>query len=435
MEKYEITGANKLHGEVSIQGSKNAAVAILLSTMLVQGECIIQNLPSISDAHGCIDILKYYGCDVIYLDVNTVKINTENIENRAMPQNLVSTMRASSYLIGALIGKFGECELPCVGGCDFGSRPIDYHINALKDLGCEIENIGNATRISVRDRLHSAVIDFPSKSVGATINTIIATAKSDAKAVINNAAKEPHVKAVCDFLNKCGADISGGGTDTITVNGVSRLHGCNFSIGADMIEAGTYIIFGLVSGGRIRCTNTPTDELNSFLEALKGAGASIEATPTTVTVKPSIINGTNIETDPFPAIPTDLQPQLSALLGIAKGESIVREKVFKNRFNYLNELSKGGLSYSLNNNEIHIKGIHRYHSADYTATDLRGGAATVIASLNAKGKSSISNISLIERGYESLPKKLSSLGADIKKIPLIPLSNMQRQGLQQDRSF
>lgn len=416
MEKYEIIGANKLHGEVSIQGSKNAAVAILISTLLVQGECIIRNLPSISDVRGCLDILEYYGCDVIYLDVNTVKINTENIENRPMPQNLVSTMRASSYLIGALIGKFGECELPAVGGCDFGSRPIDYHINALERLGCVVEQSGQAKLVSVRDRLHSAIIDFPSKSVGATINTVIAAAKSDGKAIINNAAKEPHVKAVCDFLNKCGANISGGGTDTITVDGVSKLFGCDFSIGADMIEAGTYIIFGLASGGRIRCNNTPTDELNSFLDALKGAGADIEATSTTVTVKPSALKGTNIETDPFPAVPTDLQPQLSALLGIAKGESVVREKVFKNRFKYLNELSKGGFLYTLNNNKIHIKGIDRYYRADYTATDLRGGVATVIAALNAKGKSSISNISLIERGYENLPEKLSFLGANIRKI-------------------
>lgn len=413
MKKYIIRGTNRLWGEIDIQGCKNSALAILIAALTVDGEIIISGLPDISDVHTCLQILEYYGCKTEYLDKTTVQIRTNDVEYRPMPTFLTVKLRASSYLLGALISRFGKCELPKSGGCNFGVRPLNYHIDALKTLGA-FENEENGT-ISASCGLKGGLIRFPYKTVGGTVNALIASAKASGTTVICNAAKEPHINDLAGFLNSCGAEIYGAGTDIITVKGVNSLNGNSYTVDTDMIEAGTFLIAAMATNGKIRCNSAPVFQLRSVLEVLERIGADIEIGSDNIIVSASALLATDVITEPYPSFPTDLQPQISTLLGIAKGESSVRETVFESRFAYLSEIEKCGMKYKIQGDTLKISGVEHYCCADMTATDLRGGAAAVIAALNANGKSEIDNIALIERGYSSFHTKLASLGADIIK--------------------
>lgn len=411
MEKYVIDGGKELFGTVEISGSKNSALAILFSALTVDGECIIENIPNISDVAVAIEILKYYGCDIEYVESNTVKINTSNIAYRPAPKHLTEKMRASSYLLGALLNRFGMCETVKSGGCDFGGRPIDFHIDALKKLGASV----SSEAITAKKGLNGAFILFPKKTVGGTINTIIAATKANGITTIKNAACEPHVSNTASFLNKCGAEIYGAGSDTVTVIGKERLYGSRYKVDSDMIEAGTYITASIATSGKIICTNAPINELNAFIRVLENMGCIVTTKQDSISVLANKTASTYIRTAPYPGFPTDFQPQICALLGISKGRSYVTEAIFNKRFAYLEELKKFGITYTLENNTVIIDGIKRYHAASVNATDLRGGAAMIICALNANGKSEILSSSIIERGYPNITEKFTRLGADIKK--------------------
>lgn len=411
MGYYTVNGKNRLMGEVNIQGSKNSAVAILMASLITDGETVLTNLPRISDVALCIKILRLLGCTVIYESPDSVRINTRHASYAPLPPEITSGMRASSYLIGALTARFGECALPTSGGCDFGQRPIDMHLDALKSLGaCEADGLLKAEKGLVGTRIR-----FPQKTVGGTVNAVIAASKANGLTVIENAAREPHVKDLCAFLGKCGADIIGAGTDTVRIRGRRILHGSAHKIDGDMIETGTYICAALATHGAIRCTSAPSYELEAFFDVLGRIGADIDVDFDTVTVRSNKLLAVNASTAPYPYLATDLQPQLCALLGLAEGKSKITETVFEKRFGYLNELKRFGLNCRESGNTAEIIGINGYTPATVTATDLRGGAAAVICALNANGKSVIHGTELIERGYSDMPEKLRSLGAEVFK--------------------
>lgn len=411
METLIFNGNTKLSGEVTISGCKNSALPILISCLTVKGKVCLYNLPSIGDVYLCIDILRYFGASISFEDKTTVTIDTSAAEYRPLPAALTKKLRASSYLLGAMLSRFGKCELPLSGGCDIGTRPLDYHIRALRSLGASFRE---DTRMLTADNgIRGGYVIFPTKTVGGTVNAIVASAVSKGTTKIINAAREPHVCDLCDFLRKCGANVSGDGSDVITVIGVERLHGCTHSIDHDMIEAGTYMIASLATGGKIRCKFAPSKQLISFFEVLKNIGADVFTETSGVTVTADRLKATDVMTCPYPGLPTDLQPQLTALLGISEGISSVTDTVFEARFRYLQELEKFGLEYECLDNTVKIKGIQSYLAANVNATDLRGGAACIIAALNAKGKSVINNANIIKRGYSDIESKLRMLGADV----------------------
>lgn len=411
MDKYIINGGKKLCGEVDIQGSKNSALAILFACLLCDGEIVLSNLPHISDTEIALQILMHYGAEIKKINTETVKICTKGVKKMPIPKTLTSQMRASGYLLGALVGRFGECELPDCGGCNFGNRPIDLHLDALKVLGAYEDKRTNT--VSVKTRLEAGKIDFPKKTVGGTVNAILASVKANGKTTINNAAKEPHITDLCEFLNKCGANISGAGSDTIKVIGTENIGGCLHVIDGDMIEAGTFMLAALACRGNVRCNGIKTNELAALTAVLKNMGAEVFYEKDSVTVYAERLRGANVKTEPYPGFPTDLQPQMCALLGLCEGESSINENIFKNRFAYLSEMKKCGINNTITGNIIKIIGRNEYMPASYMATDLRGGAAMVICALAANGKSEVGNIALIKRGYSFFEQKLTSIGASI----------------------
>lgn len=412
MGKFIISGGNRLSGDIEINGSKNSALAILFACIAVNGEIILRKVPDIADTRSCIEILKHYGLTVKYGEEDTLVINSRNAEYRPMPFHLTRRLRASSYLLGALLSRFGRCEIPKSGGCDIGARPLDLHISALKSLGAT-EGAGDML-LSVNG-LTGCEIPFPIKTVGGTINAIISASKAKGKTVIRNAAREPHITDLTKFLISCGADIRGAGTDTVTVYGSEMLHGCDYTVGTDMIEAGTFMIAALATKGSVKCIHAPTEQLTALRDTLMHMGADITAEGTNITVRYRPLKPVNIVTSPYPGFPTDLQPQLSALLGSVSGSSSVTETVFENRYGYANELRKFGMICNQVNNKLYIEGVDRYNCADVMATDLRGGAACVIASLCASGSSAVYNAEIIDRGYSSIERRLTALGADIRR--------------------
>ncbi len=413
MGKYIINGGNRLCGDVQIQGSKNSSLAVLIAAITVDGVTVIKNLPAISDVSACLDILRHFGCEITYLDENTVKIDTKSIEYKPLGDELTVKLRASGYLLGALLSRFSKCPLLTSGGCNFGDRPIDLHLKALSELGATVDL--EKGELGTRGGIIGNEISFPLKTVGATVNAIIASTKAKGKTVIKNAAKEPHIVELASYLNACGANITGAGSDIVTVIGVDTLKAAEYEIQPDMIEAGTFLLASLATNGEIRCIDAPVDQLRSFFDALKGMGAKIYADKQSVWIKADKIKPTDVVTAPFPDFPTDLQPQIAAILGLADGESEIKETVFKNRFSYATELKKLGLDCAEQGDTLKINGVPRYSGANIKATDLRGGAAAVIAALNANGKTTIENAHLIERGYSNFVSRLTSLGAEIKK--------------------
>lgn len=411
---YVINGGRQLNGNIDIQGSKNSAVAVLIASLAVCGTVEISNLPDISDVHNCLKILDHLGCIYYFKDNDTVIINTENAHLGHIPSSLLGEMRASSYLLGAELARFGICEHTRAGGCDFGERPLNFHFDALKELGATEESRNGKIYYSARGGLKGNRILLPQASVGATVNAIICASRAKGKTVIRNAAREPHICDLACFLNACGANIVDYGTDTITVYGNRYLHGASFRLRGDMIEAGTYMLAPLICGGRISFSGVPIGDLTCFLELLNEIGASVSVSNGTVTVSGGNLKAFNVTTAPYPEFPTDLHPQCAVLASFCNGTSTITETVFNSRFAYLAPLENMGFKYRLNGNRLSVYGNTELKTAEVSATDLRGGASLMLAALSAKGESRIHNAEYINRGYSCVVEKLRGVGAEIE---------------------
>ena len=403
MEKFVITGGNKLNGEVSISGAKNAAVAIIPAVVLSDGICRIENVPNIADVSIMASILEAMGANIKRINKSTLEIDPRGIKNPVASYELVRHMRASYYLLGALLGKFNSAEVAMPGGCDFGVRPIDLHLKGFEALGADY-SITNGGMICVKtDKLVGNHVYMDVVSVGATMNIMLAAVKAEGKTVIENAAKEPHIVDLANFLNSMGADVRGAGTDVIKISGVKALNGSTYSIIPDQIEAGTYMAAAAATGGDVLIKNVITKHLESITAKLREMGVEVEEYDDAVRVKRTgELNHCNIITMPHPGFPTDMQPQMAAVLIKAKGTSIVRESVWDNRFRYVDELRRMGAKISVNDKTAVIEGVSELNASPLKSTDLRAGAAMIIAALTANGTSYIEDIKYIERGYEDV---------------------------------
>lgn len=416
MEKFVIEGQRKLYGEVKVSGAKNAAVAIIPAAILSDGLCRIENIPNINDVTIIAHILEDMGAYINMVDKTTLEIDTRNIKNPIAEYDAVRHMRASSYLLGALLGRFHRAEVSLPGGCDFGVRPIDQHLKGFMALGASHSVEGGMVQVSSQ-RLIGADIYMDVVSVGATINIILAAVKAEGTTTIENAAKEPHIVDLANFLNSMGADISGAGTDSIKIKGVKNLSGTTYTIIPDQIEAGTYMVAAAAAGGDVLIKNVIPKHLESITAKLIEMGVSVKEYDDSIrVVRIGEINKCNIKTMPHPGFPTDMQPQIAALLSIANGTSIVNESVWDNRFKYIDELNRMGAKISVDGKVAVIEGVPELLAAPVKASDLRAGAALVIAGLAARGTTTIEDIRYIERGYEDIVGKLSAIGAKIKKV-------------------
>ena len=416
MEKYIIHGGKKLEGEVTISGAKNAAVAIVAATILSDGPCILDNCPQISDITFCMKILRSMGAEIKLLNKNKVRIDTSGIVVPKVPYEMARVMRASSYFLGTLLGRFHEAHVALPGGCDLGDRPIDQHLKAFHALGAE-DSIENGEVHLNADSLIGNLIYFDINSVGATINAMLASVKADGYTVIENAAREPHVVDVANFLNSMGADIMGAGTDTIKVRGVKKLKGVEYSIIPDQIEAGTFMVAAAATHSDIMVKNVIPKHLESITAALRKIGVGVEEFDEAVRIYPcGELKRTSIKTMPHPGFPTDMQPQISTLLTLAHGASVVTDDIFDNRFRYVSELRRMGADIVVNDKAVIIQGVEKLKGAPVMAPDLRAGAALIIAGLAAEGTTEIGDTHFIERGYENIVEKLQKLGADIQRV-------------------
>lgn len=416
MEKYVINGSARLSGEVTISGAKNAAVAILPATILAAGPCIIENLPNISDVAMTIKILSGMGASIRVINKNTVEIDTTHIFMPEVPYEKARYMRASYYFLGALLGRFHEARVSLPGGCDLGVRPIDQHLKSFKTLGAEV-NVEFGMVDLKADELIGSHIYFDVVTVGGTINSMLAAVLAKGQTVIENAAKEPHIVDLANFLNSMGADVMGAGTDVIKIRGVQRLRGTSYSIIPDQIEAGTYMVAAAATRGDVLIKNVIPKHLESITSKLDKIGVTILEYDDSIRVmgdRPFV--KANVKTMPHPGFPTDMQPQVSVLLCMAEGTSLVTEGVWDNRFKYVDELRRMGAEISVDGRIAIIEGATKFTGALVRATDLRAGAALVIAALSAEGVTEIEDIYHIERGYENIELKLRALGASIEKI-------------------
>ena len=416
MEKYVINGGNALHGEVEISGAKNAAVAIIPATVLAQDICVIENVPNISDVSILFQILRDLGANVRYLAKNTVEIDTRNIREPVVPYESARHLRASYYFLGAFLGRFGEAHVSPPGGCNFGVRPIDQHIKGFEALGATVTtDYGFINAQS--DEMFGAHIYLDVVSVGATVNIMLAAVRAKGLTILENAAKEPHIVDVANMLNSMGADIRGAGTDKIRINGVEKLHGTVYSTIPDQIEAGTFMCAAAATGGEILIKNVIPKHLECISSKLMEMGCTIIEYDDSVKVKAGdFIRCANIKTLPYPGFPTDMQPQMAAVLTMANGVSTVTESIFENRFKYVAELNRMGAITKVEGRTAIITGVGSIQGAKVKATDLRAGAALVIAGLAAEGFTTVDDIVYIKRGYERFDEKLSGLGATIAKV-------------------
>lgn len=419
LEKLVIKGGNRLMGEVDISGAKNAAVAIIPAVILCDEPCTIENIPNISDVSLIGRILQEMGAVVKRVNKSTLYIDPTKINTSTAVSESVRGMRASYYLLGALLGRFHKAYVALPGGCNFGTRPIDQHLKGFAALGADHRLVDGAIiDAQSPNRLRGAHIYLDVVSVGATINLILAAVKAEGTTVIENAAKEPHIVDLANFLNTMGANIRGAGTDVIKIRGVDHLHGTTYSIIPDQIEAGTYMVAAAATRGRVIIKNITPKHLDSISAKLREMGVEIdeydEALIVDATKKP--LCRCNIKTMPHPGFPTDCQPQFAALLATVNGTSIVNENVWDNRYQYVSELIRMGAHISVEGRLAIIEGGTELVAAPVKATDLRAGAAMIIAALCAKGTTEISNIGYIERGYEEVVDKFRALGADIKKV-------------------
>ena len=415
MEQYIIHGGTILHGEVEISGAKNAAVAIIPAALLVKGVCRSENIPQISDTDTLLTILVELGARVSYINKNTIEIDCTNARYQDAPFELMRKIRASYYLIGSMLGRFGSAKTTMPGGCNFGVRPIDQHIKGMRALGAEVNVEGGFVYADALDgRLHGSRIYLDKVSVGATMNIMIAAVLAEGRTVIENAAREPHIVDLANFLNSMGADVRGAGTDSIRINGVEELHGGSYSIIPDQIEAGTYMVAAAATGGEVLITNIIPKHMEGISAKLRETGTFIEEYEEAILVRgPEKLRRINLKTMPYPGFPTDMQPQFGVLLCQADGTSVITEGIYDNRFKYVNELRKMGAEIQVDGRVCVIDGGHRLSGAPVHACDLRAGAAMVIAGMVASGTTVIDDVNYIERGYERFVEKLNALGADI----------------------
>ena len=419
MEQYVIKGGHPLRGEVEIGGAKNAALAILAAAIMTDETVTIDNLPNVRDINVLLQAIEEIGAHVERIDVHKVKINGSFIRDVIVDNEFIRKIRASYYLIGALLGKYKRAEVALPGGCDIGSRPIDLHIKGFRAMGAEVDIAYGHVKASA-EQLNGTHIYLDKVSVGATINIMMAAAMAEGKTVIENAAKEPHVVDVANFLNSMGANIRGAGTDVIRIVGVEKLHKTEYSVIPDQIEAGTFMFAAAATGGDIVVKNVIPKHLEATSAKLVEVGCEVEEMDDAVRViapkAPMHLQHTQVTTLPYPGFPTDMQPQMAVVLGIAEGTSTVTESIFENRFKYVDELTRMGADIKVESNIAIIGGVNKYTGARVNAPDLRAGAALVIAGLSAEGITIVDDIYYIERGYEDLDRKLRELGASIEKV-------------------
>ncbi len=416
MEQYVIKGGVPLKGEVGIGGAKNAALAILAAANMTDETVRIENLPDVRDINVLIEAMQDIGTRVDRVDRHTVLVNGSCVENCIVENENMKKIRASYYLLGALLGKYKKAQVPLPGGCNIGSRPIDQHLKGFKAMGAETK-IEHGFIIAEAKRLHGAHIFLDMVSVGATINIMMAASMAEGNTTIENAAKEPHVVDVASFLNSMGARIKGAGTDVIRVTGVQRLHKSDYSIIPDQIEAGTFMFASAVTGGDVLLHNVIPKHLEATTLKLLELGCKVREYDDAIQViGPEKLHSTHVKTIPYPGFPTDMQPQIAVSLALADGTSIVTESIFENRFRYVDELIRMGASIKVEGNVAVITGVDRFTGAHVNTPDLRAGAALVIAGLAAEGITIVDDIYYIERGYENLDRKLRQLGAKIEKV-------------------
>lgn len=427
LEKFVIKGGNALKGEVRISGAKNAAVAILPAVLLSDEPCIVENLPNISDVATILKTMQALGANIKALNKSAVEIDPRHVNSFVVSKKMAEGMRASSYFLGALLGRLGRARVAPPGGCDFGVRPIDQHIKGFEALGAKM-SIENGMVDARTQKLSGCSIYLDVVSVGATINIMLAAVKAAGLTVIENAAREPHIVDLANFLNSMGADIMGAGTSVIKIRGVRHLHGTSYSIIPDQIEAGTYMAAAAAAGGDVLITNVTPKHLESIIAKLQETGAKIteydEAVRVQMNRRP---HKCNIKTMPHPGFPTDMQPQIAVLLSIADGTSIITEGVWDSRFRYVDQLTLMGADIQVDGKMAVITGVKSLHSAPVKAVDLRAGAAMIIAGLAADGITEIEEIDHIDRGYEDVVEKLTKIGADIKRVTVTDGTQLLKQ--------
>ena len=418
LTKYVIRGGKPLYGEIEISGAKNAAVAILPAALLVDGVCRIENIPQISDVTLMLKILQELGAEVRTINKSTMEIDCSGIQNCKAPYEMVRRIRASYYLIGALLGRFGAADVAMPGGCDFGVRPIDQHIKGFVAMGADVDVQGGFIHATTqKGRLTGTTVYMDVVSVGATINVMLAAARAEGLTVIENAAKEPHIVDLANFLNSMGADIMGAGTDVIKIRGVDKLRGGFYSIIPDQIEAGTYMTAVAAAGGEVLIQNVIPKHLDCITATLVEMGVEVEEQDDAVLVRRTgRLSRANVKTMPYPGFPTDMQPQIVAVLALAEGTSVVTEGVWDNRYRYVDEFKRMGARIQVDGKVAVIEGVEHLTGAPIRACDLRAGAAMVVAGLAAQGETEIDCIHHIERGYEDIVRKLSNVGADIRVV-------------------
>ena len=420
MAYYRINGGKRLEGAVTISGAKNAALAIIPAVILSGESCLLENLPEIEDVRIVEEILTSMGAAISRTPDGSMRIDPSGINTFSVTGEMVSSMRASYYLLGALLGRYKKAEIALPGGCAIGQRPIDQHIKGMRALGADIVIQGGSVKARA-DRLRGAEIYLDVVSVGATINIMLAAVAAEGQTIIANAAKEPHVVDVANFLNMMGANVKGAGTDVIRIQGGRRLHGCTYAVIPDQIEAGTFMIAAAATRGDVIINNVIPTHLEAISAKLMECGVTVTEGDdgrdffirVSADKRPRAVN---IKTLPYPGFPTDLQQPMMALLATAEGNSFIMENIFENRFNHVPELAKMGASISISSRTATVEGVERLYGAPLCASDLRAGAALVIAALAAEGESTISQIHFIDRGYEFLEQKLRALGADITRI-------------------
>ena len=420
MSYYIINGGHRLEGAVSVGGAKNAALAIIPAAILCGEPCVIENLPYIDDVRVMTELLSQIGAKTEFSSNGVLCIDPSGINNVCVTFDMVNSLRASYYLLGALLGRYGHAEVSFPGGCPIGQRPIDQHIKGFKALGAEVE-IENGIVKAKADKLVGSEIYLDIASVGATINIMLAAARADGITIINNAAKEPYIVDVANFLNMMGASVKGAGTDIIRINGRKQLHGCNYAIIPDQMEAGTFMIAAAATGGDVIINNVIPAHLDAISAKLMETGATVregnDGRDFYVRVSSSRrLRSVNIKTLPYPGFPTDLQQPMMALLSTAEGTSLVMETMFEERFNHVNGLNRMGANISVSSRTALVQGVKRLMGAQLQVTDLRAGAALVIAAMMADGKSKVENIHYIDRGDEHFEHKLCGLGADIVRL-------------------
>ena len=430
MARYEINGGKPLEGTVTISGAKNAAVAILPAALLVSGKCRVENVPDISDVRILLDILEGMGVKLAYPEPHVVELDSSEVQCTTPDPELVKKMRASYYLMGALLGRFGHAHVALPGGCNFASRPIDQHIKGFLALGADVDETEDYVALKpTEEGLHGARITLDMASVGATVNIMVAATLLPGQTVIENAAKEPHIVDLANFLNTMGARITGAGTDTVKIRGVNSLRGGSYAIIPDQIEAGTYMAAAAACGGNVVVANVIPKHLDCITAKLREMGARVTEYDDAIRVEcDRRLRRANVKTMPYPGFPTDMQPQIAVCMALAEGTSLVTEGIYDNRFRYTGELNRMGASIQVEGKTAVIDGVRQLHGCEVRACDLRAGAAMVIAAMAADGRTRIEDAHYIERGYEDIVGKLTALGARIRRVETFEAAPSENAG-------